>query len=875
MDRNGQRQENLPRPSRNGGGVQAASSRAPLARPSFQAVQPLARMSGAYSPGALFRIFGNRYGFTLIEMAMVVVIVGILVSVVASVMPSLLRSSKVKQGQAILEKIDYSLQGYSMANHRLPYADSGTDGTEDPGVYVGYVPYRTLGLSTGKDVWGNPISYGVFDTLTTTNSSNFCTVINSITSYTDGSKIHITDEDTGNITNQAFIVVSGGPKDLDDDRSDGFFDGLNEGDSVQFDDPYRIEFHGSPRGRRYDDLMRSLSLAELSQKNCTSNQSGDTGGGGEDTYTDGCTNGVDDDGDTFIDCDDQDCFDVGGCTTGGDDVRITTTTIPSGVLSSDYTATLQATGGTVPYEWSLTGNGGFTDFFLHTYTGQLSGTLTQCPGTYTVSVEVEDSTSAGDGGPKTDSKSFDLTVTTNLTVSLTSGSSTDIEWQSATQQETFSASGGNLGDINWTLDTGGATGFSVSSTGPDTCVMKKIGATTAATYTFTLTATDASCASNTADLIMAVTITGSGTGSPGAASGPIDDLEFDTSNGRIPSMVRVAGDTFAIAYQGPGNDGFVKTVDIADDGQIANAVTDTLEFDTANGLEPTMVHVTGDIFAVAYRGSGSDGFLKTVQISAAGDITNSVVDTLEFDTANGGTPDIVQISQTIYAIAYRGSGNDGFVRTVEIASDGQITDAVVDSLEFDTAACYEPSIILVAGEYYAIAYRGPGNDGFVRTVQIASDGQIANAVVDSLEFDPSYCVTPDILQLASDLYGIAYRGPGNDGFLKTVTITGDGQIGSVVDTLEFDTSNGYEPDLNPIGGDVYAVAYAGSGLDGFIKTIEIETSGAITDTVIDTLEFDTSNGRYPDMLLVGGDVFAIAYQGPGNDGFLRTVNIVR
>jgi hypothetical protein len=340
-------------------------------------------------------------------------------------------------------------------------------------------------------------------------------------------------------------------------------------------------------------------------------------------------------------------------------------------------------------------------------------------------------------------------------------------------------------------------------------------------------------------------------------------------------MVHVSGDVYAIAYRGAGNDGFLKTVEIASDGQITNAAIDTLEFDTANGYEPTMAHVTGNIYAIAYRGSGSDGFVKTAEISAAGQITNSVIDTLEFDTANGFTPYIIQVASTIYAVAYRGTGNDGFIKTIEIASDGQITNAVIDSLEFDTAACYEPCVVQVAGEYYAIAYRGPGNDGFAKTVQIASDGQIANAVVGSLEFDTAYCVTPDMVQVSSDLYAIAYRGSGNDGFLKTVPIDSNGQIDAVVDTLEFDTADCYEPDIIQAGGDVYAIAYRGTGSDGFLSTVEIASSGDISDNVIDTLEFDTSYGGEPDIVNVSSDVFAIAYRGPGNDGFLRSLTIER
>ena len=81
-------------------------------------------------------------GFTLIEMAVVLVIVGIVISIVATVLPSLIKSSKVKKARAILEQVDYAIQGYVAANGRLPFADKGTSGKEDSltPTYFGNLP---------------------------------------------------------------------------------------------------------------------------------------------------------------------------------------------------------------------------------------------------------------------------------------------------------------------------------------------------------------------------------------------------------------------------------------------------------------------------------------------------------------------------------------------------------------------------------------------------------------------------------------------------------------------------------------------------------------------------------------------------------------
>jgi hypothetical protein len=353
----------------------------------------------------------------------------------------------------------------------------------------------------------------------------------------------------------------------------------------------------------------------------------------------------------------------------------------------------------------------------------------------------------------------------------------------------------------------------------------------------------------------------------------IDTLKFDTANGYTPDIIHVSGNIYAIAYRGTSNDGFLKTVSIATDGSIANSAIDTLEFDTANGYEPDIIHVSGNIYAIAYRGSGNDGFLKTFSIATDGSIASSAIDTLEFDTSNVYTPAIVPVSGSIFAVAYRGSGNKGYLTTVSIAANGDIANSVIDTLNFDTSNGYEPDIIQVSGSTYAIAYRSSGNDGFLKTVSINSNGDIGHWVIDTLEFDTSNGYTPAIIQVSGSVYAIAYRSSSNKGYLKTVSIAPSGDIAnSVINTVVFDTSAGYEPSIIPVSGDVYAIAYRGSSNRGYLGTVSIAADGDIADTIIDTMMFNAT-GYEPCLIHISGDVYAIAYRGADNDGFVKTITI--
>jgi len=135
------------------------------------------------------------------------------------------------------------------------------------------------------------------------------------------------------------------------------------------------------------------------------------------------------------------------------------------------------------------------------------------------------------------------------------------------------------------------------------------------------------------------------------------------------------------------------------------------------------------VYVIAYTGDTDDGFLKTVQIAGSGEIGNEEIDSFEFDVVKGKTPDIIPISGDVYAIAYAEDGDDGRLITLTIANDGQITEAIIDSVEFDNAKGKTPNIIHISGNVYAIAYAGNGDDGFLKTLTIATDGQITDPVM--------------------------------------------------------------------------------------------------------------------------------------------------
>jgi prepilin-type N-terminal cleavage/methylation domain-containing protein len=125
---------------------------------------------------------GNRSGFTLVEMAIVMVIVGLMLGGLMMSLSQTTENTRRNDAQTQLAEIVEALYGYAQANGRLPCpatpASTGAEAQTPPGSGVctrqhGFVPSATLGLKGAVnadglllDPWNNPFRYSV----TTANS---------------------------------------------------------------------------------------------------------------------------------------------------------------------------------------------------------------------------------------------------------------------------------------------------------------------------------------------------------------------------------------------------------------------------------------------------------------------------------------------------------------------------------------------------------------------------------------------------------------------------------------------------------------------------------------------------------------------------------
>jgi prepilin-type N-terminal cleavage/methylation domain-containing protein len=161
-------------------------------------------------------------GFTLVELAMVILIVALLLGTILGPLSVQIRAREVRDAQRAMADVRAALIGFAQSQGRLPCPDTDLDGQENPaggGVCTadgGFLPYADLGVGP-TDRWGRLYGYRLAPAFARTAvPGTVCTVADTFLGLCDTGDVAVNTRSPAKAVNAvapgaAALVVSHGP----------------------------------------------------------------------------------------------------------------------------------------------------------------------------------------------------------------------------------------------------------------------------------------------------------------------------------------------------------------------------------------------------------------------------------------------------------------------------------------------------------------------------------------------------------------------------------------------------------------------------------------------------------------------------------------
>ncbi len=234
-------------------------------------------------------------GLTLLEMALVLVVVGLLVAVGAYTTPWINEELQRDQTRKTIEEAGEALVAFATTHHRLPCPDTNDNGYGDCGAASGTIPHAELLLDAPVlDHAHRAVAYSVYRRANAAPAadSDLARLINRFDAFDEpagsenvldfcaalkvpvpgGAAADFTSTSTqfsaggcaaGNVINQAFVVASYGTEDRDGAGTPGAADGDNgDGNPVCYSSPLR------GRDASFDDIVLAMEFTTLAGRLC-------------------------------------------------------------------------------------------------------------------------------------------------------------------------------------------------------------------------------------------------------------------------------------------------------------------------------------------------------------------------------------------------------------------------------------------------------------------------------------------------------------------------------------------------------------------------------------------------------------------------------
>ncbi|MBF0282880.1 MAG: hypothetical protein HQL51_00275 [Magnetococcales bacterium] len=258
-------------------------------------VNPIQSKASQIRPGYRAPLWhASQAGVGIVWLSMLMVVIGIFISIAASVAPRKTTSAKFNQNRETMELAAKAVEGFILANKRLPCPDTDNDGRENRNVGPpascanarGDMPFLDLGLPNGEDAYRRDMAYVVYNNAANnaTNLINdattvggvsdlgvFCTRLEAIANTADNATfLNISTASVGlpNTNNRPYALISAGFDNRDGDVDGDLFDGANIGNSSSLENPSRAltAEDVAPAGGQYNDQIIAPTFNDLMGK---------------------------------------------------------------------------------------------------------------------------------------------------------------------------------------------------------------------------------------------------------------------------------------------------------------------------------------------------------------------------------------------------------------------------------------------------------------------------------------------------------------------------------------------------------------------------------------------------------------------------------
>jgi hypothetical protein len=293
-------------------------------------------------------------------------------------------------------------------------------------------------------------------------------------------------------------------------------------------------------------------------------------------------------------------------------------------------------------------------------------------------------------------------------------------------------------------------------------------------------------------------------------------FEYDAVNGQTPALSQIDSNHYLCAYSGPGDDGWA-VVFTVDNGTWEITGETPFEFETNNATAPALARIDESHYLCVYADKFSDGHAVVLTVNTSTwEITEETP--LEYDTVNADAAALAKIDNTHYLCAYSDKFNDG--QAVVLTVNTGTWDITKETpLEYDTANGETPSLLQIDSTHYLCAYDGPDSDGWA-VVLTVNTGDWSVSKETAFEYDASTGITPDLAQIDPNDYLCAYSGITGEGYAVVLTVdSGDWTI-SKGPTFEYESAMAAAPDLAQIDPNDYLCAFGGAGSDGWSVVLQ-------------------------------------------------------